>query len=311
MFWFIVGLVLVVGGIVGIILATKFDRDLSSEEEMRTISFLVGGVALLVGVVTIFLNTFAVVPARNVGVVNAFGKVQGSVDNGWVWVAPWASVELVDATVKNVNLDEDTKNPVVVRLGNSTTANVDLTVQWHVDQNGNAAELWQRYRGTNNDLIGNVQENVVKRKLVPAVNRAFEKHDPLAAAIAGKDTNTTNKEMSAAILNDLRAGMDAGIVIDSVEVQFVHYDGVTQEKLNAYAQALADTRIAQQRVLTAEQVRIANEKLAAGTAVRDAGVQYQNCLNLIADLASKNQLGNLPPTFNCGGSGTPVIVGQK
>lgn len=34
-------------------------------------------------------------------------------------------------------------------------------------------------------------------------------------------------------------------------------------------------------------------------------------LSVYAALAAKGQLQNLPPTFNCGESTTPVIVGSK
>lgn len=81
--------------------------------------------------------------------------------------------------------------------------------------------------------------------------------------------------------------------------------------LNGFAQALADTQIATQQKLTAEQQKLANDFLAAASS-NDPGVKYQNCLNLVKDLAAKGQLQNLPPTFNCGGpDSTPVIVGQR
>jgi hypothetical protein len=72
--------------------------------------------------------------------------------------------------------------------------------------------------------------------------------------------------------------------------------------------ALAETRIATQNRATAEQKALANKALATQVSVCDPGVQYQNCLNLIADLAARGQLGQLPPTFNCGDPRSQVIV---
>jgi hypothetical protein len=96
-------------------------------------------------------------------------------------------------------------------------------------------------------------------------------------------------DLATATVADMRATVDKGIVVDTLLISVVHYDDVTQQKLNGYAQALADTQIATQQKLTAEQQRLANEKLATASS-NDAGVKYQNCLNLIKDLAAKGQL---------------------
>jgi hypothetical protein len=109
----------------------------------------------------------------------------------------------------------------------------------------------------------------------------------------------------------MRASVDPGINVDTLLISVVHFDPVTQDKLNAYAQAIADTQIATQAKKTAEQQHEANDLLAAKSS-SDAGVEYQNCLNLVKDLAAKNQLASLPATFNCNqGASTPVIVGGK
>jgi hypothetical protein len=117
-------------------------------------------------------------------------------------------------------------------------------------------------------------------------------------------------DLAAKAATLLRAAVGGGVTIDNITVPLVHYDQITQDKLNAYSQALADTQIAAQRKKTADLVKQANDALAASAAVHDPGVQYQNCLNLIADLAAKGQLKDLPPTFTCGSSAAPVIVGK-
>jgi hypothetical protein len=244
-----------------------------------------------------------------VGVVNTFGRADQSLPNGWHWVRPWSSIETVDATVKNINLDNDAKNCVTVRLANQTTACVDLTLQWNIDQHANANELWQRYRGTNDDVVGNVGKNVVERELRRSLNVVFEKYNPLAVLTGQGPANLSTGDLAAQALALMKSSVDPGIQIDTLLISVVHFDDITQQKLNGYAQALADTQIATQQKLTAEQQKLANDQLAVGSS-NDPGVKYQNCLNLLKDLAAKGQLQNLPPTFNCSESTTPVIVGK-
>jgi regulator of protease activity HflC (stomatin/prohibitin superfamily) len=270
------------------------------------------GLALLgLGIFTIGWDSFTIIPARNVGIVNTFGKAENALDNGFHWVKPWSSVETIDATVQNINLSSDAKNCITVRLANQTTACVDVTVQWNIDQKANANELWQRYRGNNDDVVGNVGRNVVERELRRSLNVVFESYNPLSVlAGGGGQPQVKTDDLAGRALSEIKAHVDAGIVVDTLRISVVHYDDTTQQKLNGFAQALADTQIATQQKLTAEQQKQANDLLAAASS-NDAGVKYQNCLNLLKDLAAKGQLQNLPPTFNCGVSDTPVIVGQR
>lgn len=299
MFAFILGILLAVAGVVVVFLSDRVPYGK-----------LIGASLVLLGLFTVVWDSFTVVPARNVGIVNVLGKADQSLDNGFHWVTPWASIETVDATVQNVNLDSDTKNCVTVRLANQTTACVDLTLQWNIDQNANANVLWQRYRGSNDDVVGNIGRNVVERELRRSLNVVFEKYNPLAVLSNTGGVQVSTGDLASQALALMKTSVDQGIVIDTMLISVVHYDDVTQQKLNGYAQALADTQIATQQKLTAEQQKLANDQLAVGSS-NDAGVKYQNCLNLLKDLAAKGQLQNLPPTFNCGDSTTPVIVGQK
>ena len=305
MAWFIIGILSLAGGIVA--LST---RRLARDSEMQRKVAVLGGVLLAGGIFTVAMNSFTIVPARNVGVVNTLGKAEGALDNGFHLVKPWSSIENVDATVQNINLSSDAHNCITVRLANQTTACVDVTVQWNIDQHANANELWQRYRGNNDDVVGNVGRNVVERELRRSLNVVFETYNPLSVLAQGDKPNVTTDQLATLALAEMKAHVDAGIVVDTLRISVVHFDDTTQQKLNGYAQALADTQIATQQKKTAEQQKAANDLLAAASS-NDPGVKYQNCLNLIKDLAAKNQLQNLPQVFSCGDGSTPVILGQK
>lgn len=316
MVWLIIGLLLVLAGVAVFVYRSRIDSDPESRryDEALTARRVALGVGLVLGVCGLFilvLDSFTIVPARNVGIVNTFGKAEQALDNGFHWIKPWSSVETIDATVQNINLSSDARNCITVRLANQTTACVDTTVQWNIDQHANANELWQRYRGTNDDVVGNIGRNVVERELRRSLNVVFETYNPLAVlAAGGGNPQVKTDDLAARALAEMKSHVDPGIIIDTMRISLVHFDETTQGKLNGYAQALADTQIATQQKLTAEQQKLANNLLAASSS-NDPGVKYQNCLNLLKDLAAKNQLQNLPQTFNCASEATPVIVGQK
>lgn len=304
MFAFVIGLVAVALG-VGALLYGMSLPGASERKGARAVA----GMLLVLGLLIVAWDSFTVIPARNVGIVNNFGNAGQALDNGFHVVPPWSSVETIDATVQNINLASDSKNCITVRLANQTTACVDVTVQWNIDQHANANELWQRYRGNNDDVVHNVGSNVVERELRRSLNVVFESYNPLAVLSGAAPTIKTD-DLATKALAEVRAHVDTGIIIDTVRIPLVHFDDVTQAKLNGYAQALADTQIATQQKLTAEQQKLANDALAASQSTRDPGVLYQNCLNLVKDLAAKSQLQNLPPTFNCGDPKTQVIVSK-
>jgi regulator of protease activity HflC (stomatin/prohibitin superfamily) len=315
---FILALVILLLGLIGLVAALVMDLSPKTNKRgyeespfiRRSVALAIAIGIMVLGGLMVFFDSFTIVPARNVGIVNTFGKAEAALDNGWHWVKPWSSVETVDATVQNINLSQDAKNCITVRLANQTTACVDVTVQWNIDQKANANELWQRYRGTNDDVVGNVGRNVVERELRRSLNVVFESYNPLSVLTGGGAPTTKTDDLAAAALGEMKQHVASGIVVDTLRISLVHFDGVTQDKLNGYAQALADTQIATQQRLTAEQQKAANDVLAQSSS-SDPGVKYQNCLNLLKDLAAKGQLQNLPPTFNCAGSDTPVIVNSK
>lgn len=272
-----------------------------------------GLLAATLGIIALmlFASSATTVPTRSVGVVTSFGRPTGSLTNGFHLVAPWADVEKFDASVQTLKMDGvgkgDTTPCVTVRLGNQTTACVDTSVQWNIRPDGDVVELYRRYKN-----FDNIETNLVERQLQHALNVAFDTYDPLAAINGVQSGNAlTLDELAANARTALEAGVGNGITVLSLTIPLIHYDADTENRLRSYQQALADTRIAEQRKKTAQQVADANNILSGSAATKDPGVQYQNCLNLIADLAAKGQLKDLPPTFNCGQAGsTPVIVGK-
>lgn len=265
------------------------------------------GFGLLAGLF-LFLASATIVPARNVGVEVALGKPVGKLDNGFHMVAPWHRVEKFDAGVQTLEMTGDGNGKdapcVTVRLQNQTTACIDvIRSQWNIDPNGDVIELYRRYR-----KFDKIELNVIAGQEMNALVATFATFDPLAGITGASDAPLkSTDDLAKQALRQTQSSVGTGIHVDNLLLR-VNYDPTTQGKLNDYAKALAETRIAMQNRQTAEQKALANKALAAQASVRDPGVQYQNCLNLIADLAARGQLAQLPPTFNCGDPRSQVIV---
>lgn len=323
MFAFITTMVLIVGSLVAFFAVRDgkpITRGSGSNiytmpgQNRRPIRLVALGV-LAVGLLFLVFESTTIVPARNDGVVNVLGNVTETLPNGWHLIAPWASVEKVDTTNKPIQLTDDGNadngcTSIAVRLATQTTACQDVFVQWQIDPKGDAADLWKSYRGSNDDLINNLQNNVILPRLRSEMQKEFSTYDPLAVLQGGKLQDTTT--MQEPVKSVLKSDMPPGVLLLDVRFGQIHYDTATQSKINAYSQALADTKIAQQQEQTALAQSAANKNLANDPSTNSPGVQYQNCLNLIANLAAKGQLTGLPPAFSCSQSGgTPVIVNAK
>lgn len=317
MAWFIVSIIVMIAGL----FVAAFAKRLAEEFEADGAGIFVGfGVVVIAaGTVVLGFDSCTIIPTRSVGVVVSFGKPDPKpLTNGFHWVAPWKSVEVFDASVQTLKLTGeknkdgdhpgDDGDPVTVRLGNQTTATVDVSVQWNIDPNGDVVELYRKYKN-----FDNIEANLVRRQLAHALNIAFGTYDPLKAINGDTDKpGQTTDELAAKARKDLQDAVGTGIQIGTLTVPLIHYDEATENRLKAYQQALADTRIAEQKEKTAAATKRANDVLAGSQSTKDPGVQYQNCLDLIRDLANKGQLQHLPPTFTCApGQAPPVIVGQK
>lgn len=306
-FLLVIGLIVVGAGI----WAISYRR----REEMGP-PVAVGVLVVLIGIGAFFSSFVSVVDARAVGIQTSLGKYQDTLPSGLNLTAPWSSVE--SWTTRNQTLrfagdgrsDERdnyfTEPFVTVRLGNQSEAYVDVTITWTVgdaekDKEG-IRSLWQQYK-TFNDM----RQDFATPTAQGAVNTAFDGYDPFKGL---NDKNVDNPYVPLAdwsrkiqdILNPLYAAR--GLHLVNVQATKVAYDKRTEDKLREYADAVANTRIKAQDVLTAEQEALASKARATQAA--------PGCEALIRDLAAKDQLKNLPAGWQCPNQGStpPVIVGK-
>jgi hypothetical protein len=283
---------------------TYTSKEIRASRAVVLIStFLIAGLCTLIASATF-------IGSRTVGVPVTFGAVAGPTQGeGFGWVAPWERVERFDASVQTLEMTGDGNGQdgpcVTVRLANQTTACVDvIRLQWNLDPTGDVTELYRKYRS-----FDKIEPNLVKGQAMSALVAAFADFNPLA----GINDETDKTAVKVPSVDDLAKEatslmkVGSGIHIESFLLR-VHYDGTTQQKLDDFAKAQAETRIATQNKKTATEIALGNAELAKNKSGSDPGVTYQNCLSLIRDLAARGQLNHLPPTFNCGDPKSQVIV---
>lgn len=103
LFWFIVGIGMFLTTVVSGIVAAN--RVRKRKDALPALGVL--GISLVLGGIIMFLDSFTTIPPRNEGIVNTLGRTEGSIGPGWHRVKPWSSIETVDATVQNINLNAD------------------------------------------------------------------------------------------------------------------------------------------------------------------------------------------------------------
>lgn len=290
----LVGLVLIIKGTVT--KAPTFRGDTNTELRVRGLGVMI----LLVGVLILGLDSFTVVGSKNVAVQTSFGKPSGTLDNGFHLVAPWSSTEEFSAARQSLKLsggDGDNGDPIVVRLANGTTAKVEVSAEWRLDDKSDITQLYLDYR-----TFDNITENVIRRRLSAVLNRVFEKYDPLAS-ISGKGETQPLALLEGQARDQLEAEVPQQIKIDSLYIPKIEFDKGVQDQINQFINAVNDTKIAKQQLETATARKEANEKLGSGALT--SGVLYQNCLDLVERLTKDGK--TLPPAFNCGAPPQTVV----
>lgn len=302
MFFFIASLVLALIGVCAIAGGFLAQSGMAA---------LVGAVALVVAIGVLLVDSYTSIPTRSVGIQTFGGRPIGQpLGAGYHWVAPWHDLNTCDGTVQSLNFtddDGDDGKPLKVRLANSTTADVNVRLQWNLANNQEIVDLFGKYRG-----CGNVRDLLVKGQLQHVLNVQFAKYEPMRSLTGGDKSGPSIDDLAAAARTDLQNLVGNGISIGTLTVPIIHYDKTTEDRLHAIQQSIGNTRIAEQDKLTAEIVKQTNDLLAASTSSKDPGVQFQNCLSMIDKLSSRGQLGQLPVnSLQCvagQGGGVPVIV---
>ncbi len=316
--WFVVfifvGVIAVLLGAV-VPLTPKTNRNRGGFGLRKLLSGLFG-VFVVLAVATLFMSSFRVIGAKQIGVPVTFGKPSGTVlHNGWNWKNPATAVHVFDASLQTEQYSsdkEDAGGPIQVRLFTGSVANVNVTFQWRLADDDSVTQVYLNYKDP--ERIDNF---LVKRALQQALNEVFESYNPYAALIAAQNTaqNTPGTQQVSISYTDLQANAlktlkeeldKQGVEAVSLTIASIAYDGNTQHELDALGTAIAQTQVAIQAEKTAKAQAAANKTLNDSQATPTT--LQQLCIQTTQKVLEEGH--NLPAGWSCLGPSAATITAQ-
>ena len=312
--WFIFFLIFVtIFGIVtlpGVVLSRDNDDD-----DTRWLWRFAFSVMLFLSIFCLFMASFKIVGAKDIGVPVTFGRPDGSVmHNGWNWKNPATDVHTFDGALQTERFSSDNNDdgdPIPVRLFIGSVAKVNLSFQWRLENDDNVKQIYLNYRDPDK-----INQNLVKRGLQQALNESFSTYNPYAALIAAQtntgatntpgtqQVSTTFEEVQKNALQKLKDEFNKnGVQAVSLTIASIEYDGKTQGNLDALGNAITQTQIALQNEKTATAQAAANKTLNDSTA-SPATIQ-QLCIQ--GTIKAVEDGKGFPAGWNCFQSNNSII----
>jgi regulator of protease activity HflC (stomatin/prohibitin superfamily) len=305
---FIAALVLLVVAVVVFKVAPKVINNSnyrSDGEKKRHAKYArLGAIGVIVAALICgWFSVFVQVPTKDVAVKTTFGAPSGYLSNGAHLKAPWEQVHTMDGAVQTDTHNKGEKGTtcVQVRIAHQIVACANVYIKWQI--NGSSVdELYRNYRE-----FSNIRDSLVDKNLQAVLNRVFEDYDPLAVDADGNSSSAQLSTLSTQALDQIRTSVGNQLTVSELNVTVLNYDDATQAKINSLQAQVAQTRIAQQAIKTAEKQAQANKTTAESLNQNGSNVLVSACLDELADAISKNY--PLPAGFSCWpGGGSAVVV---
>jgi regulator of protease activity HflC (stomatin/prohibitin superfamily) len=276
-----------------------------------------GWVGVGLGLLLVIGSCFTVVHTRAVGVPTSFSKPTGDTyGSGLHFKAPWVNVTDIDATIQPEEYKGD--DCIQVKIADGGTACVSVSYRWRINPD-HADEIFADYRNSEKDITDTVRSALVSTNIKAALVEVLGSYNPLNGAdirpnmspeeLANVKVNIVpdyeqiNADVKANVEQKI-AGLGGMIEIESITVSGVALPEATQDRINAFNQAVQETKIALQEVATKEAQARGNEQLAKS--LQDPNVLVSECL----DALSAGDF-EAPAGFSCwpGAGGGVVIPG--
>lgn len=267
------------------------DRGLRSEREVSL--KLVGVVFLVLVLPLAFVAFTSRVEAKQVGVLTTWGKPSEKTYNaGLAFHMPWQKMTQIDATTQTNEYHGDESIKVILKDKN--TADISATIRWAVNR-PKANDVYADFRS--DDPTDSLRKAVVSTQFKAALNSVFSDYD----ATAEDSTSTT--ELSEKVQDIMETKTDDLVVLKSITISYIKPDKAVQKKIDALQTQRGATKVANEKIVTAEAEAKAN-KILSNSVSNDPNVLVSKCLDLIADGAF-----DPPAGFSCwpGGGGSVVL----
>lgn len=247
----------------------------------------------------LLLSSTVAVPTKTVAVVTSFGKPVGVESNGLHTIKPWQKIVKFDASIQTTK-HNGKSSCTTVRIYNQATACVDNSLRWRIKQHA-APALYRDYKS-----FDNMRDSLVNRELQTVLNQVFSTYDPLKAV---EEKDAAQPEFSLGKLGQqatdlMRQRVGNQVEIQSLVIPYVRFEKSTEDKINGFQAALADTRIAEQKKATSQREAEAN---AARKGELNDNTLKAQCLDVVRDAVRDGK--QLPAGFSCMGTSS-VVVGK-
>lgn len=270
MFSFVLGLLLIFGGLIGGAIARRSKYDEVKEGGLYAMIF-----GPVIGIVLAFSSSINVVPANTVGIPTTYGHIGSPLDSGFHLLAPWTEVSEFSTRTQELSMlrapDEGDKakddSVSVIAQGGGSMA-VDVTVRFSILKD-KASDLF-KLAGS----VDMVKERFVRPEAREVVRNIFGLYSA-EDGYAGK-----RGEISVKITEDLKKRLAVrGIIIDNVNVRDVLPETQVLKSINEILQTRNDALKAQEdqkKLITEAEsrkqvaVRDAEAKITAAKASAEA-----------------------------------------
>jgi regulator of protease activity HflC (stomatin/prohibitin superfamily) len=278
------------------------------------VPIIIGG-AIFVG------SGFNTVPTKSVGVVTSFGKVQNEYGPGAHWMVPWKSLNIIQDTIQTDDFEQangsGTYNVgtsgingycITVRLGGQQEGCADVTLQTRVVANA-IPQLYADYSSYGSDLQSDIQTYVVKRELTTALNRTLGDYNPVEDVTASLTNGASQfSSFDQQLLKAMNQDIGSEVQILNFNLQYVHYDSQTQNRINEIATQYAATQVALQQEQTNKAISAANQALANNNTLTPQ-VLANECYTTTEDAIKAGYA--LPADWSCSGQNSNLLIEGK
>jgi regulator of protease activity HflC (stomatin/prohibitin superfamily) len=267
-------------------------------------------------VCTLIFSSFAIVQAKEVGVLTTFGKPsERKLGAGLSFKAPWQKVTHIDGTIQTDKYRGD--DCIYVRIGDGSRSCLTLTHRWQIVPE-RADETFANFRS--NDPTESLRDAVVSTQLVSVAQDVLSEYNPISD-LQVVDADNANASLDFApdydqIAQDISDGMELRYGTEplvktvAITVSYLSLSNSTQSKIDAFIAEVANTRIAVQRRQTAQAEAAANRELSESV-TNAPNVLVSKCLDIMAE---GEKIGyQFPAGFSCwpGDNGSVVIPSAR
>jgi regulator of protease activity HflC (stomatin/prohibitin superfamily) len=287
LFFFILGLLIIVGSLISFIAVKGPSR-------------VIPVALIVVAVLLVILSGCRRVGTKEVGIPVTFGKVGSThYGSGLHFTAPWTSIKEMDAAIQTQN--DLGKDCLSVRIANNQLGCANVSLQWRINP-AQVDYLYKNYRS-----FDHVRDQLVERKLFNAVNETLATYNPLEHITAKGSANPLPRFQSRVYAAMKAKVKDINgkplIEVLNVQLPIVNFDNETQSRVNQLQQQVALTAIAAQREKTNVQESRANAALARNNTLTPL-VLESRCLDQLEAMVKAHLA--VPAGFNCGLGGSSV-----